>query len=130
MNSSFNDNLRERWVSAVSAGGNILVAVDSLSPLLLSHSVGEILTAIKETLQSSIFIILSKYGHIFANVCSPAGQVSFIALVHGDVHNRDTLLALDYGFSCHLSLKPFATKKVCNGTLKKASGKITDKVNI
>lgn len=51
-----------------------------------------------------------------------------IALVHGDVHDKHTLQALNYIFPCHLAVRRAQGRNLCSGTWRKASGKITDSV--
>lgn len=54
-----------------------------------------------------------------------------IALVHRDVHHPKVITGLDHGFSCHLKLiKPSDKRKICQGVLKKTSGKVIDSVRI
>lgn len=59
------------------------------------------------------------------------GQISVIALVHSDVHRPKVITGLDHGFSCHLKLiKPSDKRRICQGVLKKTSGKVIDSVRI
>lgn len=111
---------------------HVVVAIDSLSPLLLNWSVGEIASALRNLLETSnyskiiIFLLLCIKYLIFPNFTLE--KVSVIAMVHSDVHDKPTLKALDYIFTCHLTLKKVLGSNVCSGTWRKTSGKIIDSV--
>ncbi len=113
---------------------DVVVAIDSLSPLLLNWSVGEIASALRNLLETSnhsktiICLFLCMENLIFPNFTLE--KVSVIAMVHSDVHDKPTLKALDYIFTCHLTLKKVLGSNVCSGTWRKTSGKIIDSVRI
>lgn len=54
--------------------------------------------------------------------------VAVVALVHGDVHDKETVQALNYIFHCHLTVRKAQGRNVCSGVLRKGSGKLVDSV--
>lgn len=83
-----------------------LIAIDSLSPLLLKLPVADIFSVIRRVNQTK--------------------NIHMIALVHRDVHSKETLHQLNYCFSCHLRIGTYANKPRCKGRLKSVGGKIID----
>lgn len=55
--------------------------------------------------------------------------MNIIALVHDDVHSKETLHNLSYCFSCHLKPTNNENKLRCIGRLKSSGGKIIDSVS-
>ncbi|EFX68336.1 hypothetical protein DAPPUDRAFT_301477 [Daphnia pulex] len=98
-------SVENSWTSEA-RNDQVLVAIDSLSPLLLNWTVGAIVSALRNLQKTT--------------------TVSVIALVHGDVHDKHTLQALNYIFPCHLAVRRAQGRNLCSGTWRKASGKITD----
>lgn len=83
-----------------------VIAIDTLSPLLLRLPTTSIFSTLRQ-------IALRK-------------NVNIIALVHHDVHSKETLHNLSYCFSCHLKPTNNENKLRCIGRLKSSGGKIID----
>jgi len=105
-NMAFEESLQSVIEECKDKNTQYVVAIDSLSPLLLRLPATDIFSTIRQ-------IILKK-------------NVNIIALVHSDVHSKETLRSLDYCFSCHLKLATHTNKSRCIGRLKSGGGKIID----
>lgn len=118
--------------SSESLSDQVIVAIDSLSVLLMNWSVEVVASLLGELLKSSETIKrLPTHLKLKINLnCSSMypEKVSVIALVHGDSHDKQTLKVLNYIFSCHLTLKATQGRTLCHGTWRKNSGKIVDSV--
>ncbi|KZS09505.1 Uncharacterized protein APZ42_026331 [Daphnia magna] len=112
--SIFNENqdssrtaIESCWSSDLANNGkHLVVAIDSLSPLLLNWTVGELASALRNLQKTT--------------------AVAVVALVHGDVHDKETVQALNYIFHCHLTVRKAQGRNVCSGVLRKGSGKLVD----
>lgn len=120
-----NDLLKTLSFDAVEEHTTIL-ALDSLSPLLLHCSIKDIIAAVKEIASRSMSYFI-KLHFINVNVRCSFSELSVIALLHGDVHEESDIMLLDYAFSCHLSVMKVNGKDACKGTLKRG-GKVLDAV--
>lgn len=112
---------------ANTTNGNLIVAVDSLSPLLLHSSTKEIITILKEMVNKSKqckFSSMDITEHTFLLT-----EVSLLCLLHGDVHLKYEIMQLDYAFSCHLTAMKVNGRNACKGVLKKTGGKVLDAVS-
>ncbi|KAI9550294.1 hypothetical protein GHT06_000613 [Daphnia sinensis] len=99
-------SIESSWCSDLANNGDhLVIAIDSLSPLLMNWTVGALASALRN---------LQKR------------RVAVVALVHGDVHDKETLQALNYVFHCHLTVRKTEDRNICSGVLRKGSGKLVD----
>ncbi|XP_057373669.1 elongator complex protein 5-like [Daphnia carinata] len=107
LNKNQDNSIESCWSSDLAdIGERLVVAIDSLSPVLMNWTVGELASGLRNLQKTT--------------------AVAVVALIHGDVHDKETLHALNYIFHCHLTVRKAQGRDVCSGVLRKGSGKLVD----
>jgi elongator complex protein 5 len=126
------EDILEEWKNGINDEDKVMVAVDSLSPLIVNHKIGPLCKAITRLCQSSMSFKLEKKNSF--NLTIPIGNFSenihLVGLVHGDAHDEQTLKLIRHTSNCYLTVKTQDKKNFCQGVLRKPGGKIVDSVSI